>query len=88
MRHMAKAKATAPKKAPTPRKKKTKAEPGSMGLTASEVASGHPTAEAIRLGKQIEEAGGHSLAAYREPFGGHWVALAAIPIDKGIRCGS
>ncbi len=79
---MAKAKAATPKKATTPRKKKTKAEPGSIGLTASEVASGSPTAEAIRLGKQIEEAGGHTLAAYREPFGGHWVALAALPIEK------
>ena len=79
---MAKAKAAAPKKATTPRKKKTKADPGSIGLTVSEVASGTPTVEATRLGKQIEEAGGHTLAAYREPFGGHWVALAALPLEK------
>ena len=79
---MAKAKATAPKKASTPRKKKAKAEPGTVGLTADEVASGSPSSEVTRLGKQISEAGGHVLATYREPFGGHWVALAALPIDK------
>jgi ParB family transcriptional regulator, chromosome partitioning protein len=79
---MAKAKASAPKKATTPRKKKVKAEPGSVGLTADEVASGSPTAEVGKLRSQIESAGGHVLASYREPFGGHWVALAALPLDK------
>ncbi len=79
---MAKAKAAAPNKATTPRRKKTKAEPGSIGLTASEVASGSPTAEITRLRSQIADAGGHTLAAYREPFGGHWVALAALPLEK------
>ncbi len=79
---MAKAKAAAPKKASTPRKKKVKAEAGSVGLTASEVASGSPPAEVAKLKKQIEDAGGQSLAVYREPLGGHWVALAALPLDK------
>jgi ParB family chromosome partitioning protein len=81
---MAKAKAagTAPKKAASPRKKKVKAAAGSIGLTAAEVASGSPPAEVVKLKEQIEEAGGHSLAVYREPLGGHWVALAALPLDK------
>ncbi|MBL0218430.1 MAG: ParB N-terminal domain-containing protein [Myxococcales bacterium] len=79
---MAKAKATAPKKATTPRKKKTKAEAGSVGLTAAEVASGSPSPEVTRLSKQISEAGGETLTTYREPFGGHWVAIAALPLDK------
>ena len=79
---MAKAKAAAPKKASTPRKKKTKTDPGSVGLTPDEVASGSPSAEVTRLAKQIEAAGGHTLATYREPFGGHWVCLAALPLDK------
>ena len=72
----------APKKPTTPRKKKVKAEAGSVGLTADEVASGSPPAEIGKLRGQIEAAGGHVLAAYREPFGGHWVALAALPLDK------
>jgi ParB family chromosome partitioning protein len=83
---MAKAKTAAapkaPKKAAAPRKKKVKAEAGSVGLTAGEVASGSPTAEVAKLRTQIEDAGGQVLATYREPLGGHWVALAALPIDK------
>ena len=77
------AKSDKPKKPSTPRKKKVKAEAGSIGLTAAEVASGEDkSAEMTKLEALIEEAGGHTLAAYREPFGGHWVALAALPLDK------
>lgn len=79
---MAKAKAAAPKKATTPRKKKVKAAAGSVGLTAEEVAAGSPPAEVTKLQKEIEAAGGNALAVYREPLGGHWVALAALPLDK------
>src|SRR6188508_2694066 len=80
---MAKAKtAAAPKKAAAPRKKKVKAEAGSVGLTADEVASGSPPAEVAKLRGQIDSAGGQVLAVYREPLGGHWVALAALPLDK------
>ena len=81
---MAKAKAagTAPKKAAAPRKKKVKAEAGSVGLTAEEVASGSPPAEVSKLEKAIGDAGGKVLALYREPLGGHWVSLAALPLDK------
>src|SRR4051812_8821419 len=78
---MAKAKAAAPKKATTPRKKKVKAEAGSVGLTVAEVASGSPPAEVTRLRATIEAAGGVEIAAYREPFGGFWVVLAALPLD-------
>jgi ParB family chromosome partitioning protein len=77
---MAKAKATTEKKAP--RKKKVKAEAGTVGLTADEVATGSPPAEISKLRAQIEGAGGHVLASYREPYGGHWVALAALPLEK------
>ena len=79
---MAKAKASAPKKATTPRKKRVKAEPGSVGLTADEVATGTPPAEITKLRGLIEAAGGHVLASYREPLGGHWVAHAVLPLAK------
>ena len=69
-------------KATTPRKKKVKAEAGSVGLTVDEMASGAKSAEMVKLEKQIETAGGQVLATYREPLGGFWVALAALPIDK------
>jgi len=82
---MAKAKAagtSAPKKAAAPRKKKVKAAAGSVGLTAEEVAADSPPAEVNKLKKLIEDAGGQTLATYRDPLGGHWVALAAIPIEN------
>jgi len=82
---MAKAKAAgaAPKKkATTPRKRKVKVEAGSVGLTAEEVVGGSPPAEVAKLQKEIEPAGGKGLAVYREPLGGHWVALSALPLDK------
>jgi len=76
------AKPATPKKAATPRKKKVKAEPGSVGLAATEVLTGSPPAAIATLKAQIEAAGGTAIALYREPFGGHWVALAALPLDK------
>jgi ParB family chromosome partitioning protein len=72
----------APKKASTPRKRKVKAEAGSVGLTAEEVAADSPPGEVTQLARKIEDAGGKTLAAYREPLGGHWVALVALPLDK------
>jgi ParB family chromosome partitioning protein len=78
----AKKEGASPKKATTPRKRKVKAEAGSVGLTAEEVASDSPPGEIASLEKKIEGAGGKTLAAYREPLGGHWVALAALPLDK------
>jgi ParB family chromosome partitioning protein len=72
----------AAKKPAAPRKRKVKAEAGSVGLTAAEVAAGSPTPEVGKLRKQVEDAGGSVLAAYREPFGGHWVALAALPLER------
>ena len=72
-----------PKKPAAPRKpKKAKAAPGSVGLTADEVAGGSPPDAINKLRGLIESAGGHVLSAYRDPFGGHWVALAALPLDK------
>src|SRR4029077_16670164 len=31
---------------------------------------------------RVEEDGGHVLAAYREPLGGHWQAFCALPLEK------
>jgi ParB family chromosome partitioning protein len=78
------AKTAAPKKAkPAPtRKRKKTAEAGSVGLAPSEVAAGSPPGEVTHLRTQIEASGGTVIATYREPFGGFWVALAALPLDK------
>jgi len=72
-------KAKAPAKPRTPRKpRKAKPEPGSIGLTAAEMAEGASAGDVIA---RIDAAGGRALATYREPFGGHAVVLAALPID-------
>jgi ParB family chromosome partitioning protein len=79
----AKSEKAAAKKPAAPRKpRKAKPEAGSVGLTAQECALGSPSTEVARVRKQIEESGGTVLSTYREPFGAHWVALAALPLDK------
>ena len=71
------------KKAPAkPRKKR--AEAGSVGITVEEMSGSAPSAAITELAGKITAAGGHVLASYREPLGGHWVALAALPLDKVI----
>jgi ParB family chromosome partitioning protein len=65
-----------------PRKRKKKAEAGSVGLGAGEVTAEAPPAALDALHGQIEAAGGTVIASYREPYGGNWVALAALPLDK------
>jgi ParB family chromosome partitioning protein len=64
------------------RKKKTGAAPASRGLTAGQVAAGSPPAKVDSLRGAIEEDGGTFLGAYRDPVGGHWHVLAALPIAK------
>ncbi len=64
-----------------PRKKKT-AEPASRGLTAASVARAAPTKAVEDLSARIEAEGGSALAAFRDPLGGHWQMLAALPMDR------
>lgn len=65
-----------------PPKRKKKAEAKSRGLSVEEVASGKPSAAATALSEAIREDGGAPLGAYRDPLGGHWQILAALPLDK------
>jgi ParB family chromosome partitioning protein len=65
------------------RGKKTKAaEPRSRGLEPAKLAGGAPPAKVEALGRRIEDDGGAVLATYRDPLGGNWQILAALPIDK------
>jgi len=41
-----------------------------------------PSAAARSLADQVEADGGHALAIYREPVGGHWQVFALLPTDK------
>lgn len=53
-----------------------------IGLTATELQAAAPVGEVTELHRQIESDGGKVLSVYREPYGGRWVVLAALPIDQ------
>ena len=52
----------------------------STGLSATELQAAAPPGDVAELHRAIEEDGGKVLAVYREPYGGHWLMLAALPI--------
>jgi ParB family chromosome partitioning protein len=71
-----------PKKISGAAKKRRKLAGKSSGLEANELVAAAKPALVLELENQITADGGNVLAAYREPFGGHWLTLAALPIDK------
>jgi len=66
----------------TTRKRRKKAEPGSRGIAAAELAAGSPPAATTDAAAAIAKGGGAVLAVFRDPLGGHWQVLAALPVDK------
>jgi ParB family transcriptional regulator, chromosome partitioning protein len=64
----------------TRRKKKSAPEP--RGLEASKVGGSPPPAQVEQLTRAIEQDGGSVLGTYRDPLGGHWQILAALPLEK------
>jgi ParB family chromosome partitioning protein len=62
--------------------RRQKAEPASRGLAAAEMAAGAPPPELAELEKRVGEAEGSVLAHYRDPLGGAWLALVALPIER------
>src|SRR5438132_1542056 len=64
------------------RKRKKPATPESRGLTAKQVAAGSPPAAVEHLRETITADGGTVLGAYRDPLGGNWQILAALPLDR------
>jgi ParB family transcriptional regulator, chromosome partitioning protein len=52
----------------------------STGLTATELQAAAPQSDVAELHRAIEQDGGKVLSVYREPYGGHWLVLAALPI--------
>src|SRR5262245_9089100 len=75
----------AEKKTKTPRVAgaRRRRKPGgcSTGLTATELQSAAPPGEVAELHREIERDGGKVLSVYREPYGGRWLVLAALPIE-------
>ncbi|MGQ0811579.1 MAG: chromosome partitioning protein ParB [Nitrospiraceae bacterium] len=53
----------------------------STGLAATELQSAAPLAEVAELHRTIEQDGGKVLSIYREPYGGRWLLMAALPIE-------
>ncbi len=70
-------KATLPKGA----RRRRKPAGASTGLTATELQAAAPPGEVAELHRAIEGDGGKVLSIYREPYGGKWVLMAALPID-------
>jgi ParB family chromosome partitioning protein len=66
------------KKKATRRRKKT---PEPRGLSPKQVSAGEIPAKVEGLTRVIAEDGGTVIGAYREPLGGEWQVLAALPID-------
>ena len=69
------------KKSGAPRKR-LKLAGHSTGLLANELSKGTPQATVGALQDAITKDGGEVLTTYREPFSGHWVVLASLPIDQ------
>jgi ParB family chromosome partitioning protein len=63
------------------RKRKSKAPPEPRGLDARRLASAQPPASVVTLAEQLQADGGTVLATFRDPLGGHWQILAALPTD-------
>jgi ParB family transcriptional regulator, chromosome partitioning protein len=53
----------------------------STGLAASDLQAAAPSGEVAELHRAIEGDGGKVLSMYREPYGGRWLVLAALPIE-------
>jgi ParB family chromosome partitioning protein len=70
--------ATAKKK--SVRKKKS-APAATRGLEAKKLAGTEPPVSVGTLGRTIEDDGGAILGTYRDPLGGNWQLIAALPID-------
>jgi len=68
------------KRAPA-RRRPRKAKPGSKGLGPEECRLEELGGAAAEVAKTIEQARGSLVGFYKEPFGGHPVLLAILPID-------
>ena len=58
------------------------AEPDSRGLQPAEVAAGPIPEGVTELEGKVSEAGGETLARFRDPVGGAWLLLAALPLAR------
>ncbi|HEY6852732.1 MAG TPA: ParB N-terminal domain-containing protein [Gemmatimonadales bacterium] len=64
------------------KRRKKKAEQESRGLTAKQVGGGEPPADIAKVIATIGDDGGTVIGAYRDPLGGNWQVMAALPLAK------
>lgn len=65
----------------TTMRRRRKPAGASSGLSATELQAAAPPGEVAELHRAIDQDGGKVLAVYREPYGGRWLVLAALPIE-------
>ncbi len=63
-------------------RKRRKLAGKSTALGPKELLTTSPSSAVEELEKAIEHDGGKILAAYREPYGGHWLVMAGLPIEQ------
>ena len=68
-------------RAPATGRRRRKPVGQSSGLAAIDLQAAAPPGEVAALSRAIEEDGGKVLAVYREPYGGRWLVMAALPIE-------
>jgi ParB family chromosome partitioning protein len=60
--------------------RRKKVAPRSTGLTPADMRRVDPALNTVA--QDVEQAGGVAIGTYRDPFGGHGLLLAALPIDE------
>ena len=80
-RHKLNPRMTSPEVSMPARKRKSKAAPEPRGLEARRLAGAQPPAAVAALAQQVADDGGTVLATFRDPLGGHWQLLAALPLE-------
>ena len=63
-------------------KKRRKLAGKAVALAAEDILGTAAPASVSALQEHIEKDGGKVLCAYREPYGGNWLLLSALPIDS------
>jgi ParB family transcriptional regulator, chromosome partitioning protein len=64
------------------RKRKKAAEPSTRGLAPREVCAEGAPAAIRALARAVEEDGGGVVGSYRDPLGGAWQLVVALPLDR------
>jgi ParB family chromosome partitioning protein len=71
------------KRAPLPKGVRRRGKPfgSSTGLASIELQAAAPPGVVAELHQAVEQDGGKVLSVYRDPYGGQWLVLAALPIE-------